>query len=162
MRGAGSARRTVGSTGCNRLRGYRPQDNGFWDKHGYSVRDPWNAGAWHYHRYQQIQESKIQQRDLQGGRPLNAELTMEYYDCLLFSVTAHAGLRFVRSKQEFFNPGVRIDVDRAGYMAPMILVVKSAVNDVITGDLVFVGTVQEGIQLKWKALIMAHKVDHTI
>lgn len=68
----------------------------------------------------------------QSRRPLDAKLTVEYQNGFLAYVAAcrRGGLDRVVAEQELLDASSSVDVDRARNVAPVIFVIKAAVDDV--------------------------------
>lgn len=74
---------------------------------------------------------------------------MENKDCLPDGIPAdrRSGFRNAGPKQEFFNARSSVDVNRPRDVAPIILIIKSTVNDVEIRYLRFVDPIKQIVQL---------------
>ena len=86
---------------------------------------------------------------LQRRRPLQTELAVKYKDSLLGAVTtdARGWLHDVGAEEVFLERGRVIDVDGAGNMAPIVLVIESAINNLERRYFRVVRAIQELVQL---------------
>ena len=71
------------------------------------------------------------------------------FPCLV-SADWWPGFRQARPKKKFFNASGGIDINSAGDMAPIILIIKPTVYDMEISDVVVVFAIQKVVQLKNK------------
>lgn len=81
---------------------------------------------------------------------------MENKDCLPDGIPAdrRSGLRNAGPKQEFFNARSSVDVNRPRDVAPIILIIKSTVNDVEIRYLRFVDPIKQIVQLNTQMVLV--------
>ena len=74
---------------------------------------------------------------------------MEHEDRLPGGIVARRRLRLVRveTEEEFLHARGRVDVDGAGDVAAVVLVVEAAVDDVELVELRIVGAIEELVEL---------------
>ena len=86
---------------------------------------------------------------LQSRRPLQTELAVEHKDSLLGAVATDARVWFhdARAEEVFLQRGRVVDVDGAGNMAPIVLVIKPAINNLERRNFRAVRAIQELVQL---------------
>lgn len=74
---------------------------------------------------------------------------MENENCFSSRVTTNRWLRFrqARAKQQLFDSSGRIDIDSSRDMATVILIVKTAINNVIVMNLRVVFAINKSVEL---------------
>lgn len=88
--------------------------------------------------------------DLQGRCSLRAEFAVQNEHVLLTTIAADGRPWFPHAlpKEELFHTGDCVDIDSAGDVAPVILVIETTVDDVVRRNLRVVLAIEEIIQLQ--------------
>jgi len=69
------------------------------------------------------------------------------FPCLV-STDRWPGFRQARPKKKFFNTSDGVDINSAGDMAPIVLIIKPTVYDMEISDVVVIFAIQKVVQLK--------------